>query len=479
LLAAGSGVGRDWHNSWSSRGHGRVTRLERKAGLDTLPPAMVAELEALGRAVLGWAQRHRDASLAEHEQGVLEQLRTAAPGLLAAVVAAATTTLDARQPRLPEACPDCAARTRGHGWRTRRVLTRCGVIPLERPWYRCPACHRGWSPTDRTLGIDQGRISAGVQRWLADLAAGQTFRETVGLLSELTGLQVSAETVRRLTEARGTGQAEAQSATAAAVQARRAPVEPVDLPPGDLAVEVDGVMVRYADGWHEVKLGVVGGVQAGELSAKSYVAARGDPGIFGPLLVAEAARRGALDIVDREVTDLARPALARLRPMTVIADGAPWIWNLAAEHFGERTEIVDLFHVAEHLWAVAQALAPGDAAAQATWAQARVRELRDLGPRPVQAALREVAPTTDEAREVVRRARAYVATNAGRMDYPGYRARGLPLGSGAVESSAKSVVQLRMKRPGMRWSERGARAILTLRTQRLSQLEAEDVSRVA
>lgn len=447
--------------------------------MDTLPAAMVAELEALGRALLAWTQRHRDASLAEHEQGVVEALRAAAPGLLSAVLTSATTTLDARQPRLPEACPHCGVRTRGHGWRPRRVLTRCGAVTVVRPWYICSACARGWSPADRTLGVSRTRISAGVQAWLADLAAGQTFRETVGLLRELTGLTVSAETVRRLTEDRGSTQADVQSATAAAVAERRAPVAPVDLPAGDLTIEVDGVMVRYDDGWHEVKLGVIGGVQAGRLTQHSYVAARGDPATFGPLLVGEAARRGALDIVDRQVTDLASPALAQLRPVTVIGDGAPWIWNLAAEHFGDRTEIVDLFHVAEHLWGVAQVLAPGNPDVQESWARARVTELREQGPGPVLAALKQAQPTTDDAREVIRRARAYVAVNASRMDYPAYRTRGLPLGSGAVESAAKSVVQCRMKRPGMRWSDRGARAILTLRTDRLTRLHSERPRRAA
>jgi hypothetical protein len=440
--------------------------------LDTLPATMVAELDALGRALMTWAQRHRDASLAEQEQGVLEHLRQAAPGLLHAVLMAATATLDARQPRLPEPCPDCGTRTRGHGWRPRRWITRCGIVALERPWYRCPSCGHGWSPTDRTLGVDRRQVSPGVQAWVADLAAGQTFRETVGLLRELTGVALSAETARRLTEARGTARAEAQMATAATVQDRRAPVEPVDLPAGDLALEVDGVMVRYADGWHEVKLGVIGGVRHGRLTAKSYVAARGDPAMFGPLLVAEAARRGALDIVEQTAADLAQPALAHLRPVVVIADGAPWIWNLAAEHFGERTEIVDLFHVAEHLWEAAHAL-HADAATATVWARARIMELREQGPRPVQRALGQVDPTTDDARAVVRRTRGYLAANADRMAYAQYRARGLPLGSGAVESSAKSVVQLRMKRPGMRWSERGARAILTLRAHRLTRLESE------
>jgi hypothetical protein len=436
---------------------------------------MVAELEALGRALVGWAQHHRDASLAEQEQGVLEQIRAAAPRLLAVVLRAATTSLDARQARLPEPCPRCAARTRGHGWRSRRVLTRCGEVTLERPWYRCAACQRGWSPTDRTLGLERGHASAGVLHWLVDLAAGQTFRETVSVLRELAGVTISAETVRRLAEMHGTAQAEAQTATAAAVQEQRAPVEPVDVPAGDLGIEVDGVMVAYDDGWHEVKVGVVGGLQAGRLTSPSYVAARGDPATFGPLLVAAAARRGALDIVAREVTDLTHPGLARLRPVTIIADGAPWIWNLADEHFGERTEIVDLFHVAEHLWTMAHALYPVPAEAE-TWARARISELREQGPGPVQRAVRQATPATEEARDTVRRGRGYLASNAARMNYPDYRARGLPLGSGAVESAAKSVVQHRMKRPGMRWSERGARAILTLRTQRLTRLAADSHS---
>ena len=59
--------------------------------------------------------------------------------------------------------------------------------------------------------------------------------------------------------------------------------------------------------------------------------------------------------------------------------------------------------------------------------------------------------------------RGYFRTNAERMQYPTYREQGLPIGSGAVESAAKHLVQQRMKRAGMRWSELGARAILHLR----------------
>ena len=83
---------------------------------------------------------------------------------------------------------------------------------------------------------------------------------------------------------------------------------------------------------------------------------------FGPQLLAEAARRGALEVVGWEhapgdgPVDLRVPALAVLREVVVLGDGAAWIWNLAAEHVGQRTEIVDWYHASEHLWTLGKAL---------------------------------------------------------------------------------------------------------------------------
>ena len=64
--------------------------------------------------------------------------------------------------------------------------------------------------------------------------------------------------------------------------------------------------------------------------------------------------------------------------------------------------------------------------------------------------------------------RGYFRSNAERMRYPTYRHQGLLVGSGAVESAAKHLVQQRMKRAGMRWSDLGARAILHLRCAMLN-----------
>ena len=87
---------------------------------------------------------------------------------------------------------------------------------------------------------------------------------------------------------------------------------------------------------------------------------------------------------------------------------------------------------------------------------------------PLLALLRETVSLSAEALKVLQRERGYFAANARRMQYPVFRKQGLPVASGAVEGGAKHLVQQRMKRAGMRWSELGARAILHLRCDALS-----------
>ena len=238
----------------------------------------------------------------------------------------------------------------------------------------------------------------------------------------------------------------------------------MDAGPDTLVVETDGAMVRYLDGWHEVKIVMVGGAQNGQVHAASYVAARESAEAFGPQLLAEAARRGALDIV-RWDGGRTGHALAVLRPVHVVGDGAPWIWNLAAEHFGERTEVLDFYHAAEHVWAAAPALYGADTDEARVGATICVRALRLGGVAPVRAALAAADAQSAEAAAMLRAVRAYFATNAHRMDYPAIADQGLPIGSGAVESSAAHLVQHRMKRPGQRWSAHGGRAMLARRSR--------------
>ena len=84
------------------------------------------------------------------------------------------------------------------------------------------------------------------------------------------------------------------------------------------------------------------------------------------------------------------------------------------------------------------------------------------------AALGRLRPRGEEAQEAVRKAQGYFETNATRMRYAQFRRQGLFVGSGVVEAGCKTIVGQRLKQSGMRWTVRGANAIIALRCADLS-----------
>jgi hypothetical protein len=156
-----------------------------------------------------------------------------------------------------------------------------------------------------------------------------------------------------------------------------------------------------------------------------------------------------------------------LRRVIVLGDEAHWIWDLAATGFGgQRVEIVDWYHATEPLWEVGRALGGGDTPEAARWVSRAEAVLWQRGATALLPHLRRARAATPE--RVRQREVGYFTTNAARMAYPTFRAQGLPIGSGAIEAAARTVVQHRLKQPGMRWSHPGAQAVLAVRTRLLS-----------
>jgi Uncharacterised protein family (UPF0236) len=430
----------------------------------TLPEKIVAVLMVLAEELADWCVEGRDASLAKHEARVLRLVWRVLPLLLRAVVEVSTSELDPRLARARAACPGCGRKAEPHQVRRRQVLTTCGLLALERPWYHCAGCGHGWSVAETILEVARSaRVSDGLRAWLVRLGATAPFRDAAAVLAELTGLELSPETLRRHAVDAGLALRAAEDAAVVRVERTREPAEPLEAAPGVLLAEADGVLLRFLDGWHEVKVGLVAGWDAGEVVAPSYVAAREPAERFGGRLLVEAARRGALDVVGW-AGGLTGRALAVLREAVLLGDGAAWIWALADEHLDRRIEVVDFWHACEHLHSLATALFEEGERATA-WARARAGELLAHGAAAVLASLRGVRAPTPAAAEALRVERGYFRKHAERMQYPLFRDDGLPLGSGAIESAADHVVQQRMKRAGMRWSDTGGDAMLALRAR--------------
>jgi len=147
------------------------------------------------------------------------------------------------------------------------------------------------------------------------------------------------------------------------------------------------------------------------------------------------------------------------RRVIVLGDGAEWIWNRAAHVLGGPStvviEILDIFHAYEYLWDAGRAVFDAPDALTA-WAEPLQDTLYEEGAPAVLAALDALMPPTLAAADVLRRERAYFADNATRLDYPRFVAAQLPLGSGAVESLCKTLIEARAKGAGMRWTRHWA-----------------------
>jgi len=361
------------------------------------------------------------------------------------------------------------------GYRDKTVDTVLGTVTIGRAWYHCAQCGHGFAPRDEQLGVAGQGMSPGLRKMTARAAAAVPFAQASTLLRELAGVQVTAKRAGRRAEADGTAAAARIQAEAHAIAARRLAVLPPSGPlPGKLYAAIDGTGVpmtaahtagragKGEDGrarTREVKMAAVftqttvddDGYPLRDPDSSSYLATFAPAPEFGILMAAEARRRGA----------------GHIRQLTILGDGAVWIWNLAAAHFPEATQIVDLFHAREHLHELANLAARLLAGHRDEWLAARLAEL-DNGDIPgLLAAGRDLRFRGSLASERDK-ALHYFETNACRMHYARYRSLGLFVGSGVVEAGCKSVIGQRLKLSGMRWTEQGATGILTLRCQEAS-----------
>jgi hypothetical protein len=229
-----------------------------------------------------------------------------------------------------------------------------------------------------------------------------------------------------------------------------------------VAAETEGRAGKAEDGrarTREVKMAAVftqtrldeDGHPVRDPGSSSYLATFAPAPEFGMLMAAEARRRGA----------------DRVRQLTILGDGAPWIWNLGTRYFPAATQIVDLFHAREHVHDLANLAGRLLAGHRDEWLAARLAEL-DAGDIPALLAAGQDLKFTGSLAGERDKALHYFTVNAHRMHYAWYRSLGLFVGSGVVEAGCKSVIGQRLKLSGMRWTEPGATGILTLRCQEAS-----------
>jgi len=222
--------------------------------------------------------------------------------------------------------------------------------------------------------------------------------------------------------------------------------------------QVDGSMVlTREDSWKEVKLGRVFGSKAlheesenrNWLKTSEYVSHLGGHEDF------EVKMSAILDEYANRAEDL-----------VFINDGAKWQWNWIDAEYPNATQILDFYHAMEHIGKYLSLVRSRDKLKL---------EMEYLGKlfkeQGLDAIIKEInknPPKTKTQKDELSKLQKYLDNNRSRMDYPNYLNRGLLIGSGAIESAHRTVIQRRMKLSGQRWSKKGAQKMLNLRTLNMS-----------
>ena len=361
----------------------------------------------------------------------------------------------------------CGAQARYVDRRSKTFQTVLGPLQLERAYYHCSACGQGFCPRDGSLGIPHSSLSPGVLRMVASVGARVSFEESSLLLDQLAGVTVDPQQVE--------GHAEALGREVAADEKQEvAPMEQTPLPPTlYLGIDGTGIPVRAseltgrsgkpADGTaktREVKLCSIWSAEARDEEGHPV---RDHGSVSYSAAIESAATPDASQVrsefTARVLRETSRRRFCQAERTVVIGDGAPWIWNIAQELFPKAIQIVDRFHVKQHLSDLAKALHPAHPAQTMLWAPHRHDQLDHGKLAALLGALRPFTNSSNEARKCYH----YIRRNRHRMRYPRFHQMGLCTSCGVVEAGCKVAIPTRLKRAGMHWTVLGSNAIIALR----------------
>ncbi|MCB0014265.1 MAG: hypothetical protein KDE09_00005 [Anaerolineales bacterium] len=174
---------------------------------------------------------------------------------------------------------------------------------------------------------------------------------------------------------------------------------------------------------------------------------------------------GVREFEQQALAELTRRGLGRARQVVAVNDGASWIQSFVDYHAPDAIRILDFAHAAGYIAKLGKAILGEDSPQFPRWFQQQCHQLKH---RPSHHNLANLAwfgqqASTLEQQTTVASALHYLQQRQAMIDYPHFRLRGLPIGSGSVESSHKQVVQSRMKQAGMRWADHYLNGFLALR----------------
>jgi len=244
---------------------------------------------------------------------------------------------------------------------------------------------------------------------------------------------------------------------------------------GVLYIEADGAALntrhknKEGSTWRENKLGIVfssediyswtdnKGIRKRQLRKREYVTYIGSASEFSKHLVACAVRNG----------------YGSYKETVVLGDGATWIRTMVEDYFPDAQQILDFYHLCENVYQYARHYFKMDESKYKEWAEKACIALKKSQYASVLEELK--SHSTGHMSKCPVNLHGYITNNVNNIDYATYEQKGYFIGSGAIESGNKIVLQQRLKQAGMRWNVETAQNMLTLKAKAESSLWHSDV----
>ena len=152
-----------------------------------------------------------------------------------------------------------------------------------------------------------------------------------------------------------------------------------------------------------------------------------------------------------------------------VSDGAPWIADQTERVFGlQGSFTIDFYHLCDYLGAAAGSISPDD---KKGWLADQKKKLKEGN---ISEVIRAIEPHVEPGsvpreQAPVRTCYNYMRKRRGQFNYKEALDEGLPIGSGAVESAHRYIIQDRLKIAGAWWTSKNAHNMLALRALRANK----------
>jgi hypothetical protein len=355
----------------------------------------------------------------------------------------------------------CVARKRERG-----LLTAFGKIKLTRAVYT--EYHGGGlkSFLDEQLCIEDKKHCPLITYWSDLLGTIAPFGEASDILNKIRGIKVSPKQVELSTEAtarRITASHDEQIRDIVLDDKERIPPVQVNLNLNAeriVYIETDGCQIHTYNGWKECKTFLL--FEKEPTTQEEY---RLNNKVYYSTM------KGAGELKRQLKYHLERYCGNEEVNVVCIGDGAHWIWNMMKELFPKKLypsgirEILDFYHAIERIGTVKEEICDEETGNR--FYDECERNLRKGNIEVVELILQNLRDKqrNKDKKRLVDDNLKYFMKNKERMRYEFFKDQGLCIGSGAIESANKYVVQRRVKLPGMRWKEENVNVMVHLRAE--------------